>query len=63
MAKVVEGLITGIGFIGGGAILETGYDCSGHRDRREFMGHRRHRGFSWTLAATTSQLQLQFSRF
>ena len=43
MARIIEGLIAGMGFIGGGAILRQRGFGEGHRHRREPLGHRRDR--------------------
>ncbi len=43
MARIVEGIITGMGFIGGGAILHLKDIGQGHRNRRQLVGDRRDR--------------------
>jgi hypothetical protein len=42
-ARIIEGLITGIGFIGGGRHHQARRRCPGHRHSRWPMGHRSHR--------------------
>ena len=44
MARIIEGLIVGMGFVGGGAILKVHEFGDGHRDRGEPLGDRRDRG-------------------
>ena len=46
MARIVEGVITGIGFIGGGAILKNGGEVHGTATAASPVGDRgdRHRG-------------------
>jgi putative Mg2+ transporter-C (MgtC) family protein len=52
MAKVIEGLITGIGFIGGGAISGRATPCKARRPPRAF-GRPAPSASPWDWAATT----------
>ena len=55
-ARIVEGLITGIGFIGGGAILKQGSRFTARR-RQPAFGRPARSGLPWGSAATTSPLR------
>jgi putative Mg2+ transporter-C (MgtC) family protein len=54
MARIVEGAIVGMGFIGGGAILRHSDLGQGHRHRRQPVGDRVRSASRSGWAATTS---------
>ena len=66
-ARILEGVITGIGFIGGGAILKAGTTTHDprHRDRSEHPKHRRGRRCRrlWLLRHRLSTRACKLSRY